>query len=150
MLTTNEITTLKEKMISTKNEDGLALLITIEQMLKESFEYKNTVLRKLTTIETDMGRLLDENKRLIDDRESTYVERDTCISLLVKLAIKQGVVAGLSGNNVVMELKSGQVSWEFADTELHLFEGLPSYEKPIEEISIVEKYSRLMNSGITE
>jgi hypothetical protein len=148
MLTTNEITTLKEKMVTEKNEHGLALLLTIEQMQKESFEYKNTVLRKLNTLEADMERLVKENERHFTIRESAFVERDTCISLLIKLAVKLGFAAGVSGNNVVLELKSGQVSWDFAESEIHLLEGLPAYHKPIEEIDMVEKYSRIMNAGI--
>lgn len=148
MLTTNEITTLREKMIADKNEHGLALLMTIEQMQKESYDYRNTVLRKLNELEKDMERLVKENERHYEIRESAFVERDTCISLLVKMAIKLGFAAGVSGNNVVLELKTGQVSWDFAESEMHLLEGLPAYTKPIEEIDVVEKYSRIMNAGI--
>lgn len=148
MMTTNEITTLKEKMIAEKNEHGLALLMTIEQMQKEAFDYKNTVLRKLTSLEEDMERLVKENERHYRIRESAFVERDTCISLMVKMAMKLGFATGVSGNNVVLELKSGQVSWDFADSEMHLLEGLPPYTKAIEEIDEVEKYSRIMNAGI--
>lgn len=148
MLTTNEIISLKEKLTTDRNEDGLALLLTIEQMLKESFDYRGTVLRKLTTLEADMERLVEENQRQIRERESAYMELDTCVSFIAKLATKLGMPAGVLGNQVVVELNNGQVSWEFAESEAHLFKELPEYKKPIEQIDIVEKYRRVMNAGI--
>ena len=150
MLTVNEISELNKKFIASKNEEALALLITIEQLQKSAFEYKDSVLRKLTTIEEDMNRLVAENERLITLRDSAYVERDACIGLLVKLAIANGATSGVvpGKNRVVVELKNGQVFWDFEESEDHLFEGLPAYTKPVEEIDMVEKYSRVMNAEI--
>ncbi len=150
MLKTNELNALREKIIESKNEDALILLTEVEHLQKESFDYKSTVLRKLTSLETDMNRLVAENSRLITLRDSAYVERDACIGLLVKLAIAKGFSAGIAnGNTVILELDKGQVSWEFGESEAHLFEGLPEYQKPIEDIDMVEKYRRVMNAGIT-
>lgn len=149
MLTPNEIKVLNEQFIASKNEEALALLITIEQLQKEAYEYKQTVLRKLTTIEEDMGRLLKENENHITLRDSAYVERDSCVGLLIKIALKNGSVAGVvNGNTVVVELSTGQVSWEYEESEAHLFEGLPEYQKPIENLDLVEKYQRVMNAVV--
>jgi hypothetical protein len=149
MLTANEIKELNARFIANKNEEAMALLITMEKMIAESYEYKQTVLRKLTTIETDMGRLLDENEKQIAMREAAFVERDSCVGLLIKLAIKTGMTAGLAnGNTVVLDLPSGQVSWQFEESEAHLFEALPAYTKPVEEIELVEMYTRVMNAEI--
>jgi len=149
MLSVNEIASLNQKFIESKNEEALALLITIEQLQKTAFENKQNVFRKLTALEEDMNRLVEENQRLIALRDSAYFEKDASVSLLVKLAAANGFTAGVvPGNRVVLELKSGQVSWEFEETESHLFEGLPAYSKPVEEIDIVENYRRVMNSGI--
>ncbi len=104
---------------------------------------------RLDVIETDMNRMTAENLRLLSEKESVYVERDSCIALMVQIAIKQGFNAGLvDGNIVVLDLPSGQVSWDFAESEAHLFEMLPAYTKPLEEISIGEKYRRVMNPEI--
>lgn len=148
MPTIIELNALKTKAIESKNEESLALLMTIEQLQKESFDAKQVVLRKLNTLEEDMERLAKENERLIAMRESSDLERDACISLMVKLANKLGFVVGVVNKNVVLELKSGQVSWDFEESEAHLFEELPVYTKAIEEIDLVEKYRRVMNAGI--
>ena len=149
MLTANEIKELNARFIASKNEEALALLITMEKMIAESYDYKQAVLRKLTTIENDMGRLLDENEKQIAMREAAFVERDSCVGLLIKLAIKNGLTAGLAnGNTVVLELPSGQVSWQFEESEEHLFETLPPYTKAVEEVELVEMYTRIMNAGI--
>lgn len=148
MLTTNELNLLREKVIAAKNEDGITLLTEVESLNKEAWDYKNIVLRKLTTLEEDMNRLVAENQRLITLRDSADVERDACIGLLVKLAVANGIKAGTKGNQVIVELKGGQVSWEFEETEVHLFEDLPEYENPIEDLEIAEKYRRVMNPGI--
>ncbi len=148
MLTHNEVVALREKLIGQKNEDGLALLITLEQMIAESYEYKQTVLKKVASLEKDMERLVEENQRQIRERESAFMELDTCVSFIAKLATKLGMVAGTVENKVVVELSNGQVCWEFAESEAHLFEELPAYTKAIEEIDIVEKYRRVMNAGI--
>ena len=104
---------------------------------------------KLDGLETDMERLVAENHRLIQERISSYVELDFCVSLMAKLAVKNGFTAGIiPGNYVVIDLPVGQVSFEFAEAEAHLFSELPPYEKPVEEIDTQEKYRRVMNPGL--
>ena len=127
MLTTNELNHLREKVIETKNEHGLTLLTEVENLNKEAWEYKSIVLRKLTTLEDDMNRLITENKRLIAVRESAYVERDSVIGLMVKFASAKGLKTGIKGNVVIVDLPVGQVSWEFEESESHLFENLSEY-----------------------
>ena len=148
MLTTNEIIQIKEKAIESGNEESLNLIAVIESLNQEAWEYRNIVLRKLTSLETDMNRLVDENARLIAVKDSAYVELDSCVGLIVQLAVANGLKVGVKANSVVIELASGQVSWEFAESEAHLFEGLPPYQKAIEAIEITEKYRRVMNPGI--
>ena len=150
MLTVNQISDLNKKFVESKNEEALALLITIEQLQKRAYDTKENVFRKLTSLEEDMNRLVEENKRLMALRDSAYFEKDASVALLVKLAVAKGFTAGLlPGNRVVLELKSGQVSWEFDESESHLYDGLPAYQKPLEEIDLVENYRRVMNAGIT-
>jgi len=148
MLTTNEIIQIKEKAIENQNEESLQLVAEIERLNKEAWDYKNIVLRKLTSLENDMNRLVEENLRLIAIKDSAYVERDSCIGLIVQLAVANGITVGVKENTVVVELASGQVAWDFDESEAHLFEGLPAYSKVIENIEITEKYRRVMNPGI--
>ena len=148
MLTTNELSRLREKVIETKNEESLVLLTEVESLNKEAWDYKNVVLRKLTTLEEDMNRLVTENARLLSLRDSAEVERDACVGLLVQLAVANGIKAGVKGNQVIVDLKSGQVSWEFAESESHLFENLPEYKNPVEVLEIGEKYRRVMNPSL--
>ncbi len=109
---------------------------------------QNPFQQRLDSIEADMQKLLDENTRLIRDRESAYVELDSWVSLLAKLAVQKGLSAGLANpTTFAMDLESGQVSWEFAESEAHLFEELPAYEKPLEVMENREKYRRIMNPG---
>ena len=149
MLNANQIHELKEQLTLSKNEEALALLLTVEQLQNEAAQYRETVLRKLTTIETDMGRLLDENERLIQVREAAFVERDSCIGLLAKIAQKAGLSVGVANSTTLaLDLPSGQVAWQFEEAEAHLLECLPVYSKPIEDLEIIEKYTRIMNPGL--
>lgn len=121
----------------------------IKQLNQEAIDYKNTVLRKLNSLEKDMHRLVAENQRLIQVKNAAYVERDACVGLIAQLALAHGFAVGVvHGNQVVVELPSGQVSWEFEEAEAHLFETLPPYKKSVEDIEVIEKYRRVMNSGI--
>ena len=58
MITTSELIYLKEKAVESKNEESLNILSEIERLNIEAWDYKNIVLRTLTTIEADMNRLI--------------------------------------------------------------------------------------------
>lgn len=104
---------------------------------------------KLSEIESDMERMIAENTRLIKEREGVYVELDMCVGLMAKLALKCGFNAGTApGNTVAIELPSGQVTFEYGAEEAHLFKNLSPYEKPIEDISVQEKFARVMNPNL--
>jgi hypothetical protein len=95
-----------------------------------------------------MQALLLENRRILAERDSAYVELDSWVSLLVKMALTYQVPAGLvNATTVAIDLPSGTVTWEFAASEAHLYEELPNYAKPIEVIEKMENYRRIMNPG---
>ena len=103
---------------------------------------------KLNSLESAMQLLVKENKRLIAERESAYVELDAWVSVLGKLAIAHGLTAGLvNATTVAIDLPSGAVTWEFAESEAHLYEAFPLYAKPLEVIEKIENYRRIMNPG---
>jgi hypothetical protein len=109
---------------------------------------QNELNQKLDRIERNMQLLLAENEKLIILRDSAFVERDACIGLAAQLAVAHGLTVGVSENTVVLDLTGGQVSWEFGESEAHLFGMLPPYAGQIEELDPVEKYRRVMNPGI--
>ena len=96
-----------------------------------------------------MTQLVAENTRLIAIRNSAYVERDACLGLISQLAMESGYTSGITTDNtIVVELPSGQVSWVIEKEGVHLFTHLPVYSGTIEEMTIEEKYRRVMNAGI--
>ena len=108
------------------------------------------IAQKISSLESDMERLAAENLRLVREREGVYVELDTCVSLIAKLAVVHGFTAGIvkKQNLIVVDLPVGQVSFEFLPSEDHLFEGLPEYLRPVEVLDNREKYRRVMNPGL--
>jgi hypothetical protein len=126
------------------NEDRSELALLKKQMS----DYTASVNAKLGGLEADMEALLAENRRLIDLRESAQVELDLCVALIGRLASKAGLGAGAAGGDtVVVQLPSGQVSWQLSPSQLHALEELPRYPGPVEELEIQEKYKRVMKPG---
>ncbi|OFZ21270.1 MAG: hypothetical protein A2X94_07390 [Bdellovibrionales bacterium GWB1_55_8] len=146
MLTDYELNQMKAR---SQDSDVALLIQELKNMQRYVFDYNNQVEKKLDLLESDMLLLEAENKRLIAVKESATIERDACVGLIGQLARSCGMKVGVAADNlVVVELPSGQVSWQFSETEAHLFETLPPYEGDIQEIPIEETYSRVMNPGL--
>ena len=144
------------------SKDRALLLAEVERLTKFVGSFSDQVNEKLDLLEADMERLEKENERLRKMCKSANTERDVCISLIAKMAVGLGIPVGIgqyevaeedsSGqsniqlqNRIILELPSGQVSWDFLDAESHLFEGLPKYEGALEIQTIQETYSKIMN-----
>lgn len=136
----------------TGEDDRANLVSEIERLKLYIRDYGSSVSAKLLAIEEEMGQLEEENSRLVLVKRSVSAERDTCINLLCQLAASRGLKVGASPENrVVVDLPSGQVSWDVNPSEAHLFAWLPPYpDAPgsIEELTIEENYRRVMNPGI--
>lgn len=147
------------------SEESVLLLQEVRRLKKFLAEFNADVDRQLKEIEASMTLLEGENSRLRSVNTSTFFERDACISLLARLASAQGLRAGTcraqvpevnregkeelqTQNRVVVDLPSGQVSWDFLEEDGHLFAELPPYERPLELQSTREIYTRVMNPGI--
>jgi hypothetical protein len=104
---------------------------------------------RLAMLEKDMGALETENARLRAGSVSAFFERDACISLLAQMADRLGFVAGTVQNRVVVELPSGQVSWDFLEEDAHLFSALPPFIGTVIEQDNREIYTKVMNPGFT-
>jgi hypothetical protein len=146
MITETELSQMEANL---NHEDIPRLISEIKRLKQYVHDYSNSVSHKIDAIEQNMILLENENSRLLSVKDVGYIERDVCIGLLASLAQAKGFRAGtVSDKFVVIDLPAGQVSWEYQSTEAHLFSGLPSYPDPIDEISIEEKYRRVMNPGI--
>ncbi len=146
MLTENELEMIRKEF---SPEDIAKLIAEVERLRGQVQNYNVSITQKIDTIETDMELLLEENSRLVGVKEGLGVERDACIGLLARFARTNGINTGVTSNNtVVIDLPGGQVNWQFNADETHLFETLPPYEGTVENVSIEEKYNRVMNPGI--
>jgi len=146
MLTNSELSRIKEQA---SNDDVIKLVLEVERLKQYIKDYSSTVTQKIDLIENQMTQLVAENTRLIAIRNSAYVERDACLGLISQLAMESGYTSGITTDNtIVVELPSGQVSWVIEKEEVHLFTHLPVYSGTIEEMTIEEKYRRVMNAGI--
>lgn len=122
------------------------LLEEIVRLKKFILDYGMGIEAQLGEIDLSRQALVDENQRLIDVKNSALLERDACLGLMLKLANKNGLKVGRAqGNRVALDLPVGQVVWEYADSEAHLFEELPEYAGDVEIQPLLETYSRVMN-----
>jgi hypothetical protein len=125
------------------------LVAEIERLQKFVVDYGDSVTLKLDSLEENRGLLEAENQRLLTAKQMMRLERDACVALLSRIALVQGLSVGAApAHTAVVELPNGQVSWQIAESESHLLSGLPPYTNPVEELSIEELYSRVMNPGI--
>jgi hypothetical protein len=92
------------------------------------------------------------------ERDAVYAERDKCVSLLARMALKLGYTAGIGthlGEDwdelwrhvIYIDLPNGQVSWHIPDSETPLFDFLPQYEGKWDGHTTAEKYERVVNPG---
>lgn len=78
-----------------------------------------------------------------------YTERNMCISLIVRMAIAQGLKTGVRPDTewpvVFVELPSGQVSWHIPSEEFHkFFPSMNKYDGEWDGHTPEEKYRRVM------
>lgn len=151
MLTQNELNQIRTR-VESGDEEVSKLVSEVDRLTRFVHNYSNSVSQKLDEIDLERNRLTEENARLAKSNRSAYIERDACIGVMVALAFEKGLRVGTApGNLVILDLPSGQVSWEIGESESHLFSWLPVYPgvpDSIEGMAIEEKYRRVMNPGI--
>jgi hypothetical protein len=131
-------------------EDAQKLVNEIDRLNRRFSDYSTSVDQKLDAVENSMLELEAENARLVFAKAAAFAERDTCVALIAQLSAANGLRVGtLPDNRVIVDLPSGQVSWEFNDSEGHLFLSHPGYSDPLEDMTIEEKYRRVMNPGLS-
>lgn len=100
--------------------------------------------------------LAAEVARLTKQKDGAYSERNQCVALLARMAVALGWKAGVGKHPVedraweddwrtivFIDLPTGQASWHFHDSELHLLHGLPFYAGKWDGHSTDEKYRRV-------
>lgn len=82
--------------------------------------------------------------------EATVSDEHKLVVLAVRLALKAGYHAGIGLDQATdqrfaaMDLPSGQVWWEMADSEVVLLDGVPLYDKALEPLTDDVKYQRVL------
>lgn len=150
MLTAQKLMAIEDISV---REDVLALIDEVGKLTDATRKLSANAEAKLKSLEQDMHRLEAENARLRKIADSGYVERDACIGLLARMAVRLGLKTGTAEiqspagteRRVIVDLPSGQVSWDYLDTEAHLFESLPQYGDPVETLAVQDTYARVMN-----
>jgi hypothetical protein len=151
--------------IDTLLEDRALLLREVERLTKFVKNFSERVNEKLDALESDMLKLENENERLRNNYNSSNLERDICVSLIAKMAALLKISVGIKTcefaeksnggnevvqlqNRVIVDLPSGQVSWDYLESEGHLFEGLPEYSGHVEMQEIQDIYFKIMNPNL--
>mgnify|MGYP007080469071 CR=1 FL=1 len=137
--------------------DAVTLLSEVMRLTFLTNDLSAQALEKLSSIEDDLVRLEKDIERLRGIVKSTYFERDASIGLLARMATGLGMKSGRIERTtehgverrVIVDLPSGQVSWEYLEPEAHLFEALPIYEGALEERSVQDTYMTVMNPGLS-
>lgn len=93
---------------------------------------------------------------LFTAKDAAYAERNQCVALLARMALAVGWRAGVAQHPaedtaweddwrtiVFIDLPTGQVSWHFHDSELHLLAGLPKYPGKWDSHTTAQKYERV-------
>lgn len=87
---------------------------------------------------------------LVNRLDATLSNETKCVALLVRLALKAGLYAGLGYDQANdahfagIDLPAGQVAWVLSADETTWLEGVPLYDKPLEPISDDVKYQRVL------
>jgi hypothetical protein len=82
-------------------------------------------------------------------RNGAYTERNCLVALFARIfpsGLRKTDIPGWDqgwDNCVYIDTPVGQMSWHYHDSDAHLFEGLPAYDKPWDGHSTEQKYARL-------
>ncbi len=174
MLTTSQFSEIKQRTecqeklpLEVAMQDRILLVAEVERLTRFVKNFSEQVNHKLDKLEIDMGCLETENERLRRTGKSSSIERDACVCLIAQFALALKMSAGIGKyeileqdknqqpivqlqNRVIVDLPSGQVSWDYLDEEAHLFEKLPAYPGAFQSQTIQEIYSKILNPEIPE
>lgn len=97
----------------------------------------------------------DEFRNLVQRINDVYTERNACVSLIARMALKMGLRAGMKNdpgtiafsNVCYIDLPSGQISWHIADKDMHYFVGIPDYDDIWDGHDTPTKYERVKKPG---
>lgn len=118
-----------------------------ERAERKQYEQEVVLMRH-----TYLGRLSE----LTQQKDGAYQERNQVLALLARMATALGWKVGIGQHPesdtawekdwrtiLFIELPTGQASWHFHDSEVHLLNGLPFYEGAWDGHTTPEKYDRV-------
>lgn len=97
-----------------------------------------------------------DNTALRESKDRAYEERNRLVALLASLWPSGVAVTDIPGWDsewhgcVYIDSPHGQLSWHFHDTQRHLFEHLPPYQKIWDGHTTEEKYERIGHAALAE
>lgn len=102
---------------------------------------------------------LERISELTQQKDGAYQERNRVLALLGRMAVALGWKAGIGEHPasdvewekdwrtiLFIELPTGQASWHFHDSDVHLLQGLPPYGGTWDGHTTEEKYGRVANA----
>lgn len=170
MLSQEQLAGISNKILTgdqSVHEEAKILVHEVIALQRALAEFTARVNAQLANVEEGMEKLEQENARLRKVTESTYFERDACVGLISKFAMQLGMPVGTgkfevtqeneggnrslqSQNRVVIDLPTGQVSWDFLDDDAHLFSGLPEYKDSLKYENVRDVYMKVMEPGLEQ
>ena len=88
---------------------------------------------------------IDIARKLRAEKDGAYSERNKVVAALAKM-FPSGILQDAENVGwwiLFIDLPTGQASWHFQESELHLLSGIPKYEGVWDGHSTKEKYQRL-------
>lgn len=126
---------------------------------QETFE--DELRRRLSAIEAGVQGIAGAaaGAALKQQLNAVYAERDMCIALIARMALRLGLCAGIGRHVgegwdddwrhiIFVELPAGQVSWHIHDSELPLFSFLDGHCAAWDGHDTAEKYRRVREPGL--
>lgn len=97
---------------------------------------------------------LETNRRLIEEKDGAYAERNQCVALIARMVIAAGGFAARTRTAidgwsedwhgcVYIELPTGQTSWHYHDSHAWMFNDLPEIAVKWDGHTTPEKYRRV-------
>jgi hypothetical protein len=120
-------------------------------------ETKEHLRETIRNLEADLPKYGKRIEDLTKQKDGAYAERNQCVALIARMALKLGWLAG-TGRHPDLDTDweddwrtilfvnipdAGQVSWHFHDTERHLLARLPEYPTGWDGHDTPEKYRRV-------
>jgi hypothetical protein len=140
-----------------ENEKLKADVARYSDSLVTSARKRNELLTQVAMLQVDLGATQSELKRAREATDAAYTERNKCVALIARMALKLGCEVALTRTAIegwdpawhgclYIQLPTGQVSWHYHTREGYLFLGLPVRGAVWDGHDTPEKYRRVFDA----